>query len=73
MARIASEGAWNRVRRPQVTESVRMKDAGVFAVTCRIEGADQVPLDQEDSLVVEVADQLPILFVASEAEAGSSR
>jgi hypothetical protein len=56
----------------QVSESVRMKDAGIFAVTCRIEGADQVPLDQEDSLIVEVADQLPILVVASEGEAGSS-
>src|SRR5262245_20308309 len=56
----------------QVSGSVRMKDPGVFAVTCRLEIADQVPLDQEDSLIVEVADQLPILVVASEGDAGSS-
>lgn len=55
----------------QVTASVRMKDPGIFAVSCRIESADQVPLDQEDSLIVEVADQLPILVVASEGNAGS--
>ena len=42
----------------QATATLRMADAGIFAVTCRIDGADQVPLDQENSLVVEVADQL---------------
>jgi hypothetical protein len=47
----------------QATGTVRLADAGIFSVTCRIAGKDEVPLDQENSLVIEVADQLPILFV----------
>jgi hypothetical protein len=47
----------------QVTASLRMADAGVHAVTGRIKNQDEVPLDQENSIVVEVAGELPILFV----------
>jgi hypothetical protein len=43
--------------------------AGLYQVTCRIVRQDQVPLDQENHVVVEVAEQLPILFVAG----GSAR
>ncbi len=51
----------------QVTASLRMADAGVFAVTCRLKNRDEVPLDQENLLVVEVAGELPILFVQGES------
>jgi hypothetical protein len=53
----------------QVAASLRMPDAGVFEITCRIKNADEVPLDQENSFVVEVAGELPILFVQG-AETG---
>jgi hypothetical protein len=49
-----------------------MADEGIFAVTCRIIGKDQVPLDQEKTLVVEVADELPILFVEGNSQAQPS-
>jgi hypothetical protein len=55
----------------QATAALRMEEGGVFSVTCRIESTDQVPLDQEESIIVEVADQLPILFVESDADTGS--
>jgi hypothetical protein len=50
----------------QVTATLRMAEAGVFAITCRIKHKDQLPLDQENSVVVEVAGELPILFVQGE-------
>ena len=49
----------------QASASLPMRTAGIHAVTCRIADDDQVPLDQENSLVVEVADELPVLFVAT--------
>jgi len=52
----------------QASASVRMPEAGIFFLTCRVTGADQVPLDQENSLVVEVAGELPILFVEGSTE-----
>jgi hypothetical protein len=53
----------------QAMVALPMADAGIFAVTCRLTGEDQLPLDQQNSIVVEVADQLPILFVdAAKAE-----
>jgi hypothetical protein len=55
----------------QATATVRLADAGIFAVTCRIVGGDQVPLDQENSLIVEVADQIPVLFVEGNSAAKS--
>ncbi|HEX2475736.1 MAG TPA: BatA domain-containing protein, partial [Lacipirellulaceae bacterium] len=56
----------------QATGSLRMADAGIFSVTCRVTGSDQVPLDQENSLVVEIAGELPILFVEGNTEAKPS-
>jgi hypothetical protein len=40
-----------------------MANAGHYAITCRIVERDQVPLDQENRIIIEVAEQLPILFV----------
>jgi hypothetical protein len=49
----------------QVATKIPMPNSGHFVVTCRIEDTDQVPLDQENHLVVEVAEGLPILVVGS--------
>lgn len=57
--------------RTRVTATLRFDEPGTLEVTCRLDSADQVPLDQEDSLVVEVADELPVLIV--QAEGGSNR
>jgi hypothetical protein len=65
-------GALAARAKTQATGSVRMQDAGIFSITCRIAGEDQLPLDEENSLVVEVADQLPILFVEGSAAAKQS-
>jgi hypothetical protein len=54
------------------TAAVTLPDAGIFAVTCRLAVDDQLPLDQENAVVIEVADQLPILVVDSENSAGQS-
>jgi hypothetical protein len=47
----------------QVSAKLSMEKAGHFVVTCRITESDQVPLDQENQLVIEVAEELPILIV----------
>jgi hypothetical protein len=52
--------------------TLRFDEPGIHAVTCRIEAADEVPLDQQNTVVVEAADELPILFVESR-DAESSR
>ena len=39
---------------------------------CRIDRVDQLPLDQENWLVAQVAGELPVLFVQSESAAASS-
>jgi hypothetical protein len=54
------------------TAAVRLPDTGIFAVTCRLASSDQLPLDQENAVVIEVADQLPVLFVDSASEAARS-
>ncbi len=59
-------GALDPLGTTQVTATLRMADAGVFAITCRIKNKDELPLDQENSVVVEVAGELPILFVQGE-------
>ena len=56
----------------QATATLPMATPGIFSVTCRITGDDQLPLDQDNSIVVEVADQLPILFVEGEKSGGPS-
>jgi hypothetical protein len=56
-------GALEPQAKTQAVATLRMEDAGVFAISCRIKTQDQVPLDQENSIVVEVAGELPILFV----------
>ncbi|MEX2317872.1 MAG: BatA domain-containing protein [Pirellulales bacterium] len=52
----------------QVTTTVRLEDSGVFLLTARLKGKDQVPLDQQSGLVVEIADSIPILFVHAASE-----
>jgi hypothetical protein len=47
----------------QVSAILRRKDAGTYLITCRIEAEDQVPLDQEEGVVVEVTDEIPVLIV----------
>ncbi len=56
----------------RVAAKLRFEKPGVKNVTCRIDRADQVPLDQENSLVVEVADRLPVLLVQSPRSAGEA-
>ena len=65
-------GALEPGAKTQITTSLRLADTGIFAVSSRIVGEDQLPLDQENSLVLEVADELPILFVEAQRGAGSS-
>lgn len=50
----------------RVATTVRLPTAGVTEIRCRLEHDDQTSLDQESSVVVEVADQLPVLLVQSE-------
>jgi hypothetical protein len=57
-----SIGALAAGAKTQANGSMRMPNPGIFSLACRISGQDQVPLDQENSLVVEVADQLQVLF-----------
>jgi hypothetical protein len=71
VAQKANVGVLEPGARAQVAGSLRMADAGIFNITCRIASEDQLPLDQENSLVVEVADQLPILFVDAQQAARS--
>jgi hypothetical protein len=47
----------------QVSARLPMEKPGHFVVTCRITESDQVPLDQENQTVIEVAEELPILIV----------
>lgn len=51
--------------RAPATASLRMDKPGTFRVSCRLTAADQTPLDQEDAVVVEAAEQTPILVVES--------
>ena len=50
----------------QATTTLKLADPGIFAIGCRIDRADQLPLDQENWLVAQVAGELPVLFVRSE-------
>jgi hypothetical protein len=52
--------------RERVTATLRFDEPGICEVTCRLDSVDQVPLDQEDSLIVEVADELPVLIVETD-------
>jgi len=56
----------------QVTTTLRLEHRGIFEVSCRIDAVDQVPLDQQASVVVEVSDQIPILVVHDSADDDSS-
>jgi hypothetical protein len=58
-------------RKTQVTTTLNLADAGIFAVGCRIDRADQVPLDQENWVVAQVAGELPVLFVKSEGDSST--
>jgi Aerotolerance regulator N-terminal/CARDB/von Willebrand factor type A domain len=57
--------------RDRVTAKLRFDEPGIHEITCRLDATDQVPLDQEDSLIVEVADVLPVLIV--QADRGADR
>jgi hypothetical protein len=64
--------------RERVTATLRFDEPGIHEVTCRLDATDrvlldQVPLDQENSLVVEVADELRVLIVEGEGEGGADR
>jgi hypothetical protein len=51
--------------RTRARATLRLAEPGIHAVTCRIDSTDQVALDQENTVVVEVADELPVLVVES--------
>ncbi len=56
----------------QVSTTLKLADSGIFAVGCRIDRADQLPLDQENWLVAQVAGELPVLFVQPENGSAAS-
>jgi hypothetical protein len=56
----------------QATTTLKLADSGIFAVGCRIDRADQLPLDQENWLVAQVASELPVLFVQSDNASASA-
>ena len=43
--------------------TLALKDAGHVAVTCLLDASDQISLDQQETVVVEVSDRIPILIV----------
>ena len=47
----------------QVSTTLRRKDAGTYLITCKLDSTDQVPLDQEEGVVIEVTDEIPVLIV----------
>jgi hypothetical protein len=52
----------------EVSTLLRRKNAGTYLIRCRIQAADsaakdQVPLDQEEGIVLEVTDEIPVLLV----------
>ncbi len=63
----------------RVSAKLRQDEAGNFAVSCRLvvddknEADDQIALDNSDSVVIEVSDQLPILVVRSQADEESTK
>lgn len=61
LAELAANG------RTPVTASLRLDKPGTYRISCRIATADQTPLDQEDAIIVEAAEQTPILVVESPA------
>lgn len=50
----------------RVSATLPLKDQGAYAISCRIDATDQNPLDQQETVVVEVSDQIPILIVHDE-------
>ncbi|MCG8449118.1 MAG: BatA domain-containing protein [Pirellulales bacterium] len=54
----------------QVTAELTNENPGNYVVTCRMEATDQVPLDQEGSVVIQISDQVPVLLVHN-GEAGA--
>ena len=56
----------------QATTTLKLAESGIFAIGCRIDRADQLPLDQENWLVAQVASELPVLFVQSESASNSA-
>lgn len=56
--------------RTRATATLRFDEPGIHAVTCRIDAKDELPLDQENVVVIEAADELPVLFVESRDRAG---
>ncbi len=52
----------------EAVTTLNLAESGIFAIGCRLDRADQLPLDQENWLVAQVAGELPVLFVRSENE-----
>ena len=56
----------------QASTALKIPDAGIVLVGCRIDRPDQLPLDQENWFVAQVASELPVLFVRSENGSAAS-
>lgn len=63
-------GRLRSMGRARATATLRFDEPGIYAVTCRIASQDQLPLDQQSTVVIEAADELPVLFVDSADRAG---
>ena len=50
----------------QTKTTVLCNSPGTFVLTCRLDRADQIPLDQEGRTVVQVTDEYPVLFVTED-------
>jgi hypothetical protein len=55
----------------QASTTLKLAESGIFPIGCRIERADQIPLDQENWIVAQVASELPVLFVKPESSTAS--
>jgi hypothetical protein len=60
---LAALGAQDTSR---VSATLPLQDQGNYAISCRIDAIDQNPLDQVETVVVEISDQIPILIVHDE-------
>jgi Mg-chelatase subunit ChlD len=65
-------GGLEQHAKTQASTTLKLADSGIFAVGCRIDRADQLPLDQENWIVAQVAGELPVLFVRSENGSAAS-
>lgn len=52
----------------RATATITLPDAGTVAVSFRIDATDENPLDQDDTVVIDVSDQIPVLIVHDAAD-----